>query len=80
MPDILSDLAAALAGSLGIAPARKPQSGAQISVHVRADPWIGLSTSPARASPTDRHLLVATMMLEHLGRTGRRPLMRAIEK
>ena len=40
--DILSDLAAALAGSLGIAPTAQPRPGAPLSQHVRAHPRLGI--------------------------------------
>jgi isocitrate/isopropylmalate dehydrogenase len=54
--DILSDLAAALAGSLGIAPTANlnpERASRRCSSRSTARP----STSPARASPTRRHLL-----------------------
>ena len=56
--DILSDLAAALAGSLGIAPTAQHRSRAPLSVDVRADPRLGLRHHGQGARQSDRHVLV----------------------
>ena len=80
--DILSDLAAALAGSLGIAPTAQHQSGAARPVDVRADPRLRLrhhrqghrQSGRRRSGPR-------AMMLEHLGeKPAADRLMRAIEQ
>ena len=56
--DILSDLAAALAGSLGIAPTAQHRSRAPLPVDVRADPRLGLRHHGQGARQSDRHVLV----------------------
>ena len=56
--DILSDLAAALAGSLGIAPDRQHRPGAPLPVDVRADPRLGLRHHGQGPGQPGRHLLV----------------------
>ena len=55
--DILSDLAAALAGSLGIAPTANLNPERTVSLHVRADPRIGLRHHGQRHRQSGRHLL-----------------------
>ena len=50
--DILSDLAAALAGSLGIAPTANLNPERERALDVRADPRLGVRHHRARASPT----------------------------
>src|SRR5271154_1577853 len=59
--DILSDLAAALAGSGGLGrhrPARQSQSRARVPIDVRADPRLGLRHHRQRYRQSDRHVLV----------------------
>ena len=55
--DILSDLAGALAGSLGVAPTANINPEAPLSVHVRADPWLGLRHHRQGHRQSGRHLL-----------------------
>jgi tartrate dehydrogenase/decarboxylase/D-malate dehydrogenase len=55
--DILSDLAAALSGSLGIAPDGEPESGTDVPVNVRADPRLGFRHHGQGHRQSDRHLL-----------------------
>ncbi len=79
--DILSDLAAALAGSIGIAPHRQPQSGAGLSLDVRADHGSAFDImGKGIANPIGTFWSIV-MMLDHLGEpeAGRR-LMTAIEQ
>ena len=80
--DILSDLAAALAGSLGIAPTANLEPGARASPRCSSRSTARRSTSWARGSPTPwRPSGPAAMMLEHLGETAAAArLMRAIER
>ena len=49
--DILTDLGAAISGSLGLAPSGEHQPRAQVSVDVRTDPRIGAGHRRARALP-----------------------------
>ena len=66
--DILTDLAAALSGSLGIAPTANLNPGAQVSHPCSSRSTARPSTSPARASPIPIGTFwSAAMMLEHLG-------------
>jgi tartrate dehydrogenase/decarboxylase / D-malate dehydrogenase len=55
--DILSDLAGALAGSLGAAPNGQHRSGAPLPVDVRAYPWLSLRHHGQRHRQPGRHLL-----------------------
>ena len=55
--DILSDLAAALAGCLGIAPTAQHQPGARLPVDVRADPRLGLRHHGQGHRQPGRHVL-----------------------
>jgi tripartite-type tricarboxylate transporter receptor subunit TctC len=65
--DILSDLAAALAGSLGIAPTGNIDPERRYPSHVRADPRLGLRHHGQGPGQPGGHLLVGVMLLEHLG-------------
>ena len=56
--DILSDLAAALAGSLGIAPTGNIDPGAPLPVDVRADPRLGVRHHGQGPGQSGRHVLV----------------------
>ena len=56
--DILSDLAAALAGSLGIAPTANIDPERRYPVDVRADPRLGLRHHGQGPGQSYRHLLV----------------------
>ncbi len=56
--DILSDLAAALAGSPRHCADGKPQPRAQVPVHVRADPRLGLRHHGQGHRQSGRHVLV----------------------
>ena len=56
--DILSDLAAALAGSLGIAPTGNIDPERRYPVDVRADPRLGLRHHGQGPRQSDRHVLV----------------------
>ncbi len=56
--DILSDLAAALSGSLGIAPTANLNPDAEVPFHVRADPWLGVRHHGQGHRQPNRHLLV----------------------
>ena len=56
--DILSDLAAALAGSLGIAPTANLNPERDFPVDVRADPRLGLRHHGQGHRQSDRHVLV----------------------
>ena len=67
--DILSDLAAALAGSLGIAPTSQPRSRAHASLDVRADPRLGLRHHRQGIANPVGTFWTAAKMLEHLGET-----------
>ena len=65
--DILSDLAAALAGSIGIAPTANLNPGAPFPLDVRADPRLGLRHHRQGDRQSGRTFWSAVMMLEHLG-------------
>ncbi len=66
--DILTDLSAAVTGSIGLAAQREHQPEADVPEHVRAGPRLAPRTSPARASPTRwRRSCRAALMLDHLG-------------
>ena len=79
--DILTDLGAALSGSLGVAPGANLNPDARVPVDVRADPRLGAATSPARASPIRLAAIWAgALMLDHLGEPeASRAMVRAIE-
>ena len=68
--DILSDLAAALAGSLGHRADGEPQSRAPSSLHVRADPRLGLRHRRQGHRQSDRHVLVGRHDAGASGRAG----------
>ena len=70
--DILSDLAAALAGSLGIAPTANLNPERSFPLDVRADPWLGLRHHGQRYCQSDRHLLVGCVDAGAPRRDGRR--------
>ena len=55
--DIISDLAAALAGSLGIAPTANLNPDRKIAVDVRADPWLGIRHHGQGHCQPDRDVL-----------------------
>ena len=71
--DILSDLAAALAGSLGIAPTANLNPGAQVPLDVRADPRLGLRHHGQGHRQSDRHVLVGRDDAGASGRGAPRP-------
>jgi tartrate dehydrogenase/decarboxylase/D-malate dehydrogenase len=78
--DILSDLAAALSGSLGIAPTRT-STRARVPVDVRADPRLGLRHHRQGHRQSDRHLLDrGDDARASRARPGGGRLMKAIEK
>ena len=70
--DILSDLAAALSGSLGIAPTANLNPGAQVSLDVRADPRLGVRHHRQGHRQPDRDLLDRVDDARAPGREGRR--------
>ena len=69
--DVLSDLAAALAGSLGIAPTANLNPERTYPIDVRADPWLGLRHHRQRHRQSDRHVLVIGDDAGASGRAGR---------
>jgi tartrate dehydrogenase/decarboxylase/D-malate dehydrogenase len=78
--DILSDLAAALAGSLGIAPTANLDPERRYPVDVRADPRLGVRHHGAGHREPGRHVLELRDDARAPGRAARRAsLMRAIE-
>ena len=80
--DILSDLAAALAGSLGIAPTANLNPGAPLPVDVRADSRLGLRHYGQGHRQSGRHILVGGDDARASRRDRRPPhrLMKAIER
>ena len=68
--DILSDLAASLSGSLGIAPTGNINPGARLPVDVRADPRLGLRHHGQGDCQPDWHVLVDSDAARPSGRGG----------
>ena len=69
--DILSDLAAALAGSLGIAPTANINPERTTPIHVRADPRFGVRHCRQRLGQSHRHILVGGYAVGAPGRARR---------
>ena len=69
--DILSDLAAALAGSLGIAPTANLNPERALPVDVRADPWLGVRHRRQGNRQSDRLVLDRGDDARTPGRKGR---------
>ena len=80
--DILSDLAGALAGSLGVAPTANIDPERRYPLDVRADPRLGLRHHRQGDREPGRDLSwTASQMLDHLGEADASArLMRAVEK
>ena len=65
--DILSDLGAAVAGSIGIAPVGQPQSGGRVPLDVRAGPRLCAGHRRAGIANPIGQIWSGAMMLDHLG-------------